>query len=278
MPFRTLVTVTSPELGNGDLALAAGMCERHDLHLSVMVVQMAAPPPVGEFAAMVSDAWFQERQEDEQNLARRFEAVRDFLASRAMSHDLTQDYCEIARTDETIGRRGRYADLTLVGPELAAGGTLKEKVVEGALFASTRPLLLVPEGHAPTLAPRRIMIAWDSGFEASRAVREALELLVQAEEVIAVLVDPEESPMGHGEEPGADLATYLARHGANVRVDRLPKSGRSLAEVLRQHAGDCAADLMVMGAYGHSRLRERIFGGVTQSFLDEPSLPVFLAR
>jgi len=151
-------------------------------------------------------------------------------------------------------------------------------VVEGALFSSTRPLLILPQGFEPTLAPRRIMVAWDAGFEASRAVREALELIVQAEETVVALVDPVEGEAAHGAEPGADLAAYLARHGAKVHVDRLPRSGRSMAEVLRQHAVDCAADLLVMGAYGHSRLRERIFGGVTQSFLDEPSLPVFMAR
>ena len=92
-----------------------------------------------------------------------------------------------------------------------------------------------------------------------------------------VMVDPQ--PNGEsGAEPGADIAAYLARRGLKVTVDRLPSAGHLISDVLTQHAADMQADLIVMGAYGHSRLRERIFGGVTKSMLDKPPLPLFLAR
>ncbi|TIT68729.1 MAG: universal stress protein, partial [Mesorhizobium sp.] len=107
-------------------------------------------------------------------------------------------------------------------------------------------------------------------------VRESLDMLKGAEDVRLVIVDPIEDEFHHGEEPGADAAAYLARHGVKVTVDRLPSANHSVADVLRQHAGDVAAELMVMGAYGHSRLRERIFGGVTKSMLEGQSLPVFM--
>ena len=177
-----------------------------------------------------------------------------------------------------VARRARYADLTLIGPELLGGETLKSKALEGALFFSGKPVLVVPAGAHVTLKPRTVLVAWDSRVEASRAVRESLDLLAAAEEVRLVLVDPEASESGHGAEPGADAAAYLARHGAKVTVDRLPRSGHTVAEVLRSHALDMSAELMVMGAYGHSRLRERIFGGVTRSMLDEPPLPILMAR
>jgi nucleotide-binding universal stress UspA family protein len=122
------------------------------------------------------------------------------------------------------------------------------------------------------------MVAWDSSLEAARAVREALDMLVAADDVRLVLVDPVAGESGQGAEPGADAAAYLARHGVKVAVDRLPSSGQSVAAVLSRHAADMDAELMVMGAYGHSRLRERIFGGVTRSILDEPPLPIFMAR
>jgi nucleotide-binding universal stress UspA family protein len=139
-------------------------------------------------------------------------------------------------------------------------------------------MLLVPDGSRPTLKPKRVIIAWDSRLEASRAVRESLEILVAADEVRVALVDPVERENGHGAEPGADIAAYLARHGAKVTVDRLPSQDRSVAEVLNRHALDCAAELLVMGAYGHSRLRERILGGTTRSVLAKPRLPVLMAR
>jgi nucleotide-binding universal stress UspA family protein len=103
-------------------------------------------------------------------------------------------------------------------------------------------------------------------------------LLSNAGEVRLALVDPVEGGSGHGAEPGADVAAHLARHSARVSVDRLPSSGNSVASVLRRHATDMSADLLVMGAYGHSRLRERIFGGVTQSMLEEHSVRILMAR
>jgi len=122
------------------------------------------------------------------------------------------------------------------------------------------------------------MIAWDSRIESSQAVARSLSLLANTDQVSLVLVDPTEGDLDQGAEPGADAATYLARHGVKVTVDRLPSQGRTVASVLSQHATDTAADLLVMGAYGHSRLRQRIFGGVTSAMIEKPPLPVLMAR
>jgi len=278
MAFKTILTVTGPHMGDDDLNIAAGLCDEIGAHLAVLAVAIAAPPPVGEYAAIVSEDWLKERQADERLLKRRVTAVSAFLAGRALSADVSSEYPEGGGADERIGRRARYADITVIGPELLAGETLKDKVIEGALFSSGKPLLIVPSGRRPTLKPKGVLVAWDARLESSRAVRESLEMLVGADQVRLVMVDPVEDEYHHGQEPGADAAAYLARHGVKVTVDRLPSSNHSVADVLRQHAVDIAADLMVMGAYGHSRLRERIFGGVTKSMLEDQSLPVLMAR
>jgi nucleotide-binding universal stress UspA family protein len=109
-------------------------------------------------------------------------------------------------------------------------------------------------------------------------VREALELLAAADEVRLVLVDPVEGEKAHGAEPGADIAAYLARHGIKVVVDRVPSEGHPVADVLRRRAMDFDAEMLVMGAYGHSRFRERLLGGATRSILDDVPLPLFMAR
>lgn len=278
MAFRTILTVTGTSSGDNDIKLAASLCAEVDAHLSVLAVIMAAPPPIGDYAAPMSDAWMEERQADLESLAVRTAEVTRLLASAAISADVTNSYPEIAWADEIIGRRARYADLTFVGPELLSGGTLRDKTIEGALFSSGKPMLLSPLGARPTLRPRNVMVAWDSRIEASRAVREAIDILTAADDVHLVLVDPLEGEGRQGEEPGADIATYLARHGAKVTVDRLPSSGQKVADVLKRHASDMSAELIVMGAYGHSRLRERIFGGVTKSILEDVSIPVLMAR
>lgn len=278
MTFKTLLTVTGPNQGEGDLKLAAGLCEQIGAHLSVLVLELAAPPSGGAHLGVVSPAWFEERQVEVNRLKKRISTVGAFLSHSAVSADLSDDYPDTAWADEVIGRRARYADLTVLGPDLLTSPTLRDRVIQGALFTSGKPILLVPEGARPTLRPKRILVAWDARIESSRAVRESLDMLKSAEEVHLVMVDPIEDEFHHGAEPGADAATYLARHGVKVTVERLPSANHSVADVLRQHAGDVAAELMVMGAYGHSRLRERIFGGVTKSMLEGQALPVLMAR
>ena len=278
MPFRTVLTVTSPDLESGDIDLAASLCDGIGAHLAALVVQMAAPPPIGEYAAVVSEAWLAERQEEERALASRAQALTTRLAQTDVSAEVTTEYPEFAWADETIGRRAMYADVTLVGPDVLGTETLRGKVVEGALFASGKPLLLVPDAKKATFEPKRVGVAWDARIEAARALREALDLLKGAEDVRVVLVDPRSGESGHGAEPGADVATYLSRHGVHASVERLPGQGQPVADVLRRFATDVDAQMLVMGAYGHSRLRERIFGGVSRSMLDDPPLQVLLAR
>lgn len=278
MTFRTLLCVVGLESGEEDIRLAARLCEEAGAHLSVLVVAIAAPPPIGDYASVVSEAWLEERQADLERLEERTAAVSAYLAGLGVRGDVSSIYSEAGRADENIGRRARYADLTVVGPDLLAGETLRDKAIEGALFSSGKPLLLAPEGTKPTLSPKRIVVAWDSRLEASRAVREALDLLTAAEEVRLTLVAPVPGEDDHGEEPGADAAAFLARHGVKVTVDRLPLESRSVADMLQRHAVDVAADMIVMGAYGHSRLRERIFGGVTRSMLEDATLPLFMAH
>ncbi|MER9262815.1 universal stress protein, partial [Mesorhizobium sp. M0619] len=95
---------------------------------------------------------------------------------------------------------------------------------------------------------------------------------------IKQLVDPEATCTGNGTEPGADIDAYLTRHGARVSVDLLASAGKSAAAVLALHAVDTSADMIVMGACGNRRLRERLFGGVARWIVGKPPLPLFLAR
>ena len=278
MAFKTVLAVTGPDMDDGDLQMAVDLCQEIDAHLAVLVVALAAPPPIGGYAAVMSEAWLEERQADMDKLQQRTAAVSAFLASKAVSSDISSEYQEETWSDETIGQRARYTDIVLLGPGLLSYPVLKGKVLEGALFSSGKPVLLMPAGSKASLKPKRVMIAWDSRLEASNAVSSAMDLLSAADAVHVALVDPMGGESGPGIEPGADIATYLARHGVKVTVDRLPSQGRTVAAALRQHAIDVSADLLVMGAFGHSRLRQRIFGGVTRSIVDEPPLAVLMAR
>jgi len=276
MTYKTILSVIGTDNYQSDLRAAADMCMMKGAHLTVLVVKLAAPPPLGDYAATMSEAWLDERERDLTDLRKGVEGAKAVLAGTGVSFQVDSVYSEFAWADNEIGERARYADLTLIGTGLAFNPELRSRTVNGALFNSGRPVLLVPKGRIASLNPKKVLVAWNSHIEAARAVREALEPMSGAEIVHVTMVDPEGSPARNGEEPGADVAAYLARHGINVTVDRLPGSGRRVEEVINQHALSIGADLIVMGAYGHSRMRERIFGGVTKSMIDTAAAPVLM--
>jgi len=125
---------------------------------------------------------------------------------------------------------------------------------------------------------RRMLVAWNATRESIRAVADALPLLVKAEAVEVLVVDHQRHPAGHSQEPGADIARHLARHGVHVEVRRLSSGGKNVGRLLLSQAAAFGADLVVMGAYGHSHLREWMFGGVTRTVLYEAGLPVLMSR
>ena len=195
-----------------------------------------------------------------------------------MSYDVQEVYTEFAWADQDIAERALYADLVLIGPQAAGNEELRRRVIDGALFQSPTPMLVNPSSKTIGLAPKAILLAWDSSDEAARAARQSIDFLQAADAVHVTLVDPLASSSVNGEEPGADVATFLARHGVKVNVDRVASGGRRVDETLRQHALDISADMIVMGAYNHPRLQQRLFGGVTRSMLEDSNIPLFLAH
>ena len=144
-------------------------------------------------------------------------------------------------------------------------------------MSSGRPIIVFPQ-HGTTSRVRRILAAWNATRESIRAVADALPLLVKAEAVEVLVVEDKRHAAGHGQEPGADIARHLARHGAQVEVRRMPSGANDVGRLLLSQAAAFNADLLVMGAYGHSHLREWMFGGVTRTVLYEAGLPVLMSR
>jgi nucleotide-binding universal stress UspA family protein len=267
-------------LSNGSddaIEAAAEFCSSANAHLTMVIVGIAAPPPVGDYDLMTAE-WYQLRRQDLDAIAERATRTREILARYGISFEIETEYAEPAWLDDVIGSHARYTDLIYLHRSVLAADDAAATVMQGCLFQSARPVLIVPAGGTPVLQPVKVMIAWDSRLESARAVLSALEIASGAKVVHVAMVDPSASEAGNGAEPGADIATYLARHGLNVTVDRLSSGGRATADVLKQHAMDIAADLVVMGAYSHSRFRERIFGGVTRSFIEDANLPVLMAH
>lgn len=278
MPFKTVFLAVGTSRGDAEIDRASAICQSLDAHLAVLVLGVAPPPPASPYGVVSNDIWAGEIREGQSVAEARASEVEARLREAGVSSTVESQYIDRGTVATLAARFARYADLTLIPPAAADGDALQNWVLNGALFESGRPVLLLPAGEVHFPSPRRVMIAWDASVEASKAVRDAIELMCAAEKVDVVLIDPVPSFEGHGPEPGADLSTYLGRHGISTNVHRLPREGRDEAEVLRRTATDLDAELIVMGGFGHSRLRQRIFGGTTTGMMKSPPTAVLMAH
>jgi nucleotide-binding universal stress UspA family protein len=278
MSYRTIV-VHADRSANAEarIALAAAIASREEAHLvgaamTGMPRSMLAGRSYEGSGVFLAD-YLQRAEERVQLALEQFKGIAERLGAPSFEARSSND-------DEYAGlcMQARYADLVVLGQSAAAGSnedSLLPDLPDYVLLNCGRPVLLVPRaGHFPTIG-KRVMVAWNGSVEAAKAVTAALPLLRGAEQVaLAVLGDSADTL---GESPGADIALYLARHGVKVEVLRRPKPGDPGKAILSL-AADFNVDLLVMGAYGHSRFREMMLGGATRTVLATATLPVLMAH
>lgn len=175
----------------------------------------------------------------------------------------------------------RYSDLVVVGQRDAEADDetgVTPEFVDELVLAAGRPVLAIPyAGRFPTIG-KNVLIAWNAGREAARAVSDALPLLQKASSVQVVAFDPGKGGADHGDVPGADIGLFLARHGVKVQVAQQNGAGLDIGAQILSRAADVGADLIVMGAYGHSRMRELVLGGATRTLLESMTVPVLMSH
>lgn len=178
---------------------------------------------------------------------------------------------------EIVPLHARYADLVVLGQGNEADGSgVESDFVDRVLLAAARPVLIVPYAGRFTEVGSRVLVGWNASPEATRAVTDAMPLLARAAEVNVVAFNPQGAP--HGEMPGADIALFLARHGVNVTVSHERGTDIDAGNLLLSRAADMDVNLLVMGAYGHSRMQELILGGATRTILQSMTMPVLMSH
>jgi nucleotide-binding universal stress UspA family protein len=193
-------------------------------------------------------------------------------------HGLRSEWRSLQHFSSEVAVHAYYADLVVIArPDSMSSKAGPPGLAESLVLSSGRPIILFPR-HGTVSQVRRILVGWNTTRESIRAVADALPLLVRAEAVEVLVADDGRNSGGHGQEPGADIARHLARHGAHVEVQRLSLGAQDVGHLLLSQAATFRADLMVMGAYGHSQVREWMFGGVTRTVLYEADLPVLMSR
>ncbi|SDR64145.1 Nucleotide-binding universal stress protein, UspA family [Rhizobiales bacterium GAS113] len=270
---------TTPE-GERRADYAAALAHQWGAHLAGIHVVSASRTEhrtdyyvLGERAIRASFAWQEAADEAVTTTVRqRFEAI-------SAKRDVSAEFRVIRRDgpSEDLILSSLHSDLVVIGQrELhELPGYLSP---ERLLLASGAPILVVPSGWKSEPIAKKILVGWNASREARRAVADALPFLVAAASVTLLVVDSDKRADRHGEEPGADIALYLARHGAHVEVEQVSSGGSPVADIILSYAADHGVDLIVIGAYSRARSVEVVFGGVTRTLLKRAPIPVPMSR
>ena len=256
---------------------AIDLARRFDAHL----VALAVCPPLaipGRAHPEVVVRMLAERWEHDKAL---HAAAASACVQRAQAEGVAsaESRAVIGEPERVLSLHARYADLLIVGQATQdTDVALAEDAVEHVVLDAGRPVLVIPYTGAYAALGRRVLVAWNASREATRALTDALPLLMQAAAVDILTVDAQPEPHGHGAQPGADIALFLARHGVRANVHMTYAADVKVGEWLLSRAADLGSDLIVMGAYGHSRVREMVLGGATRTMLESMTVPVLMAH
>ena len=275
-----LVIVSEAEADEPALALGEALATQcSDCHLAAAFLTPLPDEPLAYEPTVVAGVWAEllGRARQEADAERRKVEAR--LKQSAKEIDLRNAEALSRDLGRVAAVHARYADVTIMTrPQDGVGAELREEIVEGVLFHSGRPALIAPPGWKGTGIGKRVVVAWDASREATRALSEAKSILEKAEQVTVITVDAKPKMFGHGDQPGANIAAHLSRRGLPAEVRNVDSMGRSASLAILEAATALNADLVVMGGYAHSRLRELVFGGATRELLRSASVPLLMAH
>ncbi|PSL22251.1 universal stress protein [Shimia abyssi] len=279
MAYKSLLTVlTDCNLAEAPLEQGALLARELDAHLDVFCLGVDRSQ-IGYYYAGANAMVLQETLTHAQDEAVAIEEqAKRTLTGSGVRWSTDTGVAQIADLSRHVAARARFADLVIhPKPYGDNRGAELEPTLEAALFEGQAPVLMMPDGAASITHPRTVSVGWNESAEALVAVRAALPFLQTADLVRVVVIDPPT----HGpnrSDPGGQLSQMLSRQGVRVEVDVLSKTMPRISDVLMRHARDTHVDMIVMGAYGHSRFREAILGGATRNMLEQSEVPVFLAH
>ncbi|MEO9530314.1 universal stress protein [Roseibium sp.] len=277
MPIKDILTILDLSGDQPAAKYALEFGRNYDAHVTGLAVSFEPVVPAFAAAPMPVDYL---QAAHEQAIAAANEAKKDFdELARIAGVKCESRMAEILTGGplENVLVNCRPTDLVVIGqanpdkPE-----PMRELLIETILFESGVPVLLVPYIGSTTFQPENVLVCWDGSSTATRAIHSALPVLEKADK-ITVLVIEKTKQAGAGQ-PGAEVANYLARHNMDVTVEVVTNPQTGVADAVLNHVSDNSNDLVVMGGYGHSRMREFLFGGATREVLEAMTVPVLMAH
>jgi nucleotide-binding universal stress UspA family protein len=260
------------------LAHAAAIASRFEAHLTGLFLNALPDYAIGGYDGALTAEYIAGMEEDAIKAGNDAEPrLAERLAKAAGLSELRRRDLHRDRFWDAVAEQGRVSDLLVMTRPYGETAPLDPLIVEAALFGAGRGVLVVPPETGRTAPPRKVLVGWRNTRETARAVAEAMPFLTAAEQVILAMVDEDGAPAQQGLEPAADIARHLDRHGVATEVRHVSKWDRT-ADALVNEAKVTGADMIVVGAYGHSRLREWVLGGTTRDLLGTCPLPVLMAH
>lgn len=254
---------------------AAALARTLDAHLTGL--QVHDMPDVLSITDPSGSGFLQELLAESVNRARAAtETLRPLLAATGLNHDLRRLDLFPGQLAPALAAEVRFSDL-FVGTRPYGDPNRQHHVEEAVLFESGRPCLFVPPGHRARVGYGSVLVAWKNTREAAVALAAAIPVLQAAQQVKVAIVEEGGASEQRGEAVDEDIGRYLSRHGVRCEVHLIGGWSNVSAAILTE-AERSGADLVVLGAYGHSRLREWALGGVTRDVLSQSAVPVFTAR
>lgn len=282
MSYRDILVHLDPEpagaAGNRRRRYAISLADAFKAHLTGLVFDLEPVVQgmgLGSLPADIITSMYRESAEAAQLAS---DAFTSEAGSEAIGHEARIVQARLGTAADHLASHGRVCDLIVLGQRDPDDSLdIRSELIDAALFQSGRPVLIVPYIGYDAVKFERIIVAWDGGREATRAAHDALPFLARARSV-EVLVMGDSSAASQSEQPGADLALHLARHGVNATAKRISIGDIDIGNAALSHAADYGADLLVMGGFARTRLRQLILGGMTRSVLESMTLPVVMSH
>lgn len=254
---------------------AVSVASTFDAHLAGVAFVYDPFVPMVDVAAIPADLIESQRIENENAAMAAISKFEEAARRSVVSAESGKLEAELLGASDLFGRIARRFDLSIVAQAEPDKPGPEDSIIESALFDSGRPCLVVPYIQKTGLKLDRVMVCWDGSRNSARAAADAMPFLLRAKVVEVVIV----TERGKNDElPGADIAKHLARHGLNVEINRIVASDMEVSNTILSHAADVDADFIVMGGYGHSRLREFMLGGATREILASMTIPTLMSH
>ena len=269
-----LLHIDTSDRGAGVSDFALSLATEMGAHLTAAGIVLEIVPPasfMGEYPYDIMAEAMDQVREAAQASFKKIAAA----APATVQTELVMIQAISGQAREDFGRLARHFDIAIAGQGGDEGGSDDELMVEGALFSSGRPVFVVPNIHKGPAKLGKAMVCWDGGLPSARALAGSIDILKRAGKVEVVSIAGRNLP--NEELPGFNITRHLTRHGISATLKKLP-AAQDIGATLLSYAADSGADYMVMGAYGHSRLREFVLGGTTRTILGSMTIPVLMAH